>query len=199
MDKMDTDNRTTSDRIDTGYMDIVDTNKKVVSDRIAIRFAQREDAPFILKMIRELAEYERSLHEVKATVELLEKWLFTEAKAECLIGSLDGVDCSIALFFSNFSTWEGIPGLFLEDLVVQTQARGHGLGFALLRELARLAVERGYTRLEWNCLDWNEPSLAFYRSLNAITREEWVGHRLDRSAIEALASRLDVGEMPEHV
>jgi len=178
-------------------MDIFDTDKnmgkaggtsadKATDASLAIRFAQREDAPFILEMICELAEYERSLKEVRATKELLEKWLFDEAKAECLIGSLDGKDCAIALFFSNFSTWEGIPGLFLEDLVVQTAARGHGLGLALLKELARLALERGYTRLEWNCLDWNEPSLEFYKTLGAITRAEWIGHRLDRSSMEAL-------------
>jgi len=154
---------------------------------IAIRFAAREDVPFILQMIRELASYERALHEVKATHELLEYWLFDEVKAECLIASLDGVDHGIALFFTNFSTWEGIPGIFLEDLVVQEQARGCGLGLALLMELNRVALERGYTRLEWNCLDWNEPSLEFYKSLGAITRDEWLGHRLDRTAMEALA------------
>jgi len=153
---------------------------------ITIRFAQREDAAFILQMICELAEYEHAPGEVKATTGLLEHWLFEEHKAECLIGSLDGVDCGMALFFTNFSTWEGIPGLFLEDLVVTEQARGQGLGRALLVELARITLERGYTRLEWNCLDWNEPSLEFYRSLGAITRDEWIGHRLDRATMEAL-------------
>jgi len=158
----------------------------------AIRFAVRADVPFILQMIRELASYERALHEVKATCELLEHWLFDEKKAECLVASLDGVDHGIALFFTNFSTWEGVPGIFLEDLVVQEHARGLGLGLALLLELNKIALERGYTRLEWNCLDWNEPSLEFYRSLGAITRDEWLGHRLDRAAMEALAKSTGV-------
>ena len=155
---------------------------------IAVRFAERADAPFILQMIRELASYERALDEVKATVGLLEHWLFDERKAECLIGTLDGDDCGIALFFTNFSTWEGVPGLFLEDLVVQERARGCGLGQALLMELVHIALSRGYTRLEWNCLDWNTPSLEFYRSLGAITRGEWIGHRLDKAAMEKLAA-----------
>jgi len=140
-------------------------------------------------MIRELAVYERAPDEVKATEGLLEYWLFDEPKAECLIATLEGRARGIALYFSNFSTWEGVPGLFLEDLVVQKEARGNGLGLALLKELARITLERGYTRLEWNCLDWNEPSLKFYKSLGAITRDEWLGHRLDKAAMEILVGK----------
>ncbi|MCL1847954.1 MAG: GNAT family N-acetyltransferase [Coriobacteriia bacterium] len=139
-------------------------------------------------MIRELATYERAPDQVTATEALLERWLFDEEKAECLIASLDGVDRGFALFYTSFSTWEGIPGTYLEDLFVQEAARGHGLGIALLRELARITLERGYPRLEWNCLDWNEPSLKFYRSLGAVTRDEWLSHRLDKIAMEALAA-----------
>jgi GNAT superfamily N-acetyltransferase len=105
------------------------------------------------------------------------------------VGSVDGADCGIALFFTNFSTWEGIPGFFLEDLVVQKAARGKGLGTALFVALAQLALERGYTRIEWSCLDWNEPSLAFYQSLGALARTEWISHRLTRDKIELLAGQ----------
>ncbi|MDR3037503.1 MAG: GNAT family N-acetyltransferase [Coriobacteriales bacterium] len=156
------------------------------SSRIGLRLASREDAGFILAMIRDLADYEHALDEVHATADLLEQWLFDTPVAECLIASLDGVDRGIALFFTNFSTWEARPGIFLEDLYVQPEARKHGLGLALFRELARLALERGYTRLDWNCYDWNEPSLAFYRSLGAIARTEWIPHRLTLEAMKAL-------------
>ena len=156
------------------------------AEDISLRFAEAEDCAFILQMIRELAAYERSPREVKATEALLRQWLFDEPKAECLIASLQGHPCGIALFFTNFSTWEGIPGLFLEDIVVQEFARGKGVGVALMTELARIALQRGYTRLEWSCLDWNEPSLAFYKSLGASTRGEWIGHRLDKHGMEAL-------------
>ena len=151
-----------------------------------IRFAQRKDVPFILQMIRELAVYEHALDQVIATEESLLKWLFDECKAECLIASLDGEDRGFALFFTDFSTWEGAPGIYLEDLFVQAETRGHGLGLALLKELARITLDRGYTRLDWSCLDWNAPSLAFYKSLGACTYSEWIRHRLDQAAMEAL-------------
>ncbi|MCL1891195.1 MAG: GNAT family N-acetyltransferase [Coriobacteriia bacterium] len=140
-------------------------------------------------MISELAEYENALDEVKATNQLLQKWIFDEKKAECLIGSLDAKPCGIALFFTSFSTWEGVPGIFLEDLVVSKSVRGNGVGLALLTELARITLERGYKRLEWNCLDWNEPSLAFYQSLGAAIQGEWVGHRLESDGMKALVDR----------
>jgi GNAT superfamily N-acetyltransferase len=163
------------------------------TSRIGLRLASREDAEFILTMIRDLADYEHALDEVHATAGLLEQWLFDTPVAECLIASLDGADRGIALFFTNFSTWEARPGFFLEDLYVQPEARKHGLGLALFRELARLALERGYTRLDWNCYDWNEPSLAFYRSLGAIARTEWIPHRLTRETMEALVAGRESG------
>jgi len=154
--------------------------------QVSIRVAERGDIPFILQMVRELAVYESALDKVKATEALLEKWLFEECKAECLIASLDGVDRGFALFYTSFSTWEGLPGIYLEDLFVQEAVRGHGLGLALIKELVRITLERGYPRLEWSCLDWNKPSLAFYESLGAIAHPEWISHRMELDAMQAL-------------
>jgi GNAT superfamily N-acetyltransferase len=155
---------------------------------IGIRYAQPADVAFVLEMIRELADYEHALDQVSATEAKLTHWLFDERKAECLIASLDGRDAGIALFFTNFSTWEGVPGLFLEDLIVSEKARGHGLGMALFRELAQIVLDRGYTRLEWFCLDWNTPSLDFYQSLGAQRRSDWLPHRLYLQDIERLTA-----------
>jgi len=158
-------------------------NKKLA---VNIRRVERKDVPFILQMIRELAEYEHSSDKVIATEDSLEKWLFDEVKAECLIASLDGIDYGFALFYTSFSTWTGTPCLYLEDLFVQKTARGCGLGLALVKELARITLERGYMRLEWSCLNWNEPSLKFYKSLGATTSSEWIDHTLDPAAMKAL-------------
>jgi GNAT superfamily N-acetyltransferase len=122
---------------------------------IIVREATRTDVPFILQMIRELATYERAPEMVQATVESLTHWIIDEPVAACLIASLDGQDAGIALYFKNFSTWDGVPGIYLEDLIVREQLRGCGIGHALLRRLAQIVVERGFTRLEWSCLDWN--------------------------------------------
>ena len=145
---------------------------------IHVRFATKEDAPFILEMVRELAIYEKAADAVHATVEGFEKWLFEQPVAECLVGLIDGVPRGIALFFVNFSTWESGPGLYLEDLYVQQDFRGHGLGKALFSKLAQLAVERNYCRITWACLDWNTPSLEFYRSLGATQKSDWITHQL---------------------
>jgi GNAT superfamily N-acetyltransferase len=151
-----------------------------------IRFAERQDVPFILQMIEELAAYEHAADQVHATAELLEQWLFDSPVAYCLIGLLDGQPSGIALYFLNFSTWDAKPGIYLEDLIVSEQARGNGLGLALLRKLASLALERGYTRLEWARLDWNTPSLEFYSSIGALARKDWILHRLDTDAMREL-------------
>jgi GNAT superfamily N-acetyltransferase len=142
---------------------------------------------FILRCIRDLASYERSAGEVRATEEDLRQWLFEERIAHCLIAELGGARRGFALYFLNFSTWEGAPGVYLEDLYVQPEARGKGLGTALLRYLAALCLEQGYTRVEWVCLDWNQPSLDFYHALGAVTRTGWSQLRLDLPAIRRLA------------
>lgn len=144
-----------------------------------IRAAERSDTALILELIRGLAEYEKLSHEVVATPELLEKWLFGERPvAEVLIAEWEGLPRGFALFFHNFSTFLGRPGFYLEDLYVQPEFRGRGIGKALLLRLARLAVERGYGRVEWSVLDWNEPAIRFYKSLGAKPMDEWTVFRL---------------------
>ena len=149
-----------------------------------IRPAQREDVPLILQLIRDLAEYEKLSHEMVATADMLEKWLFGEHPvAEVLIAEWDGTPRGFALFFHNFSTFLGKPGFFLEDLYVQQGFRGKGIGKGLLLKLAQLAVERGYGRVEWSVLDWNEPSIGFYKALGAKPMDEWTVFRLTGDAL----------------
>ena len=135
---------------------------------IAIRPAASADAPLILALARELAAYEREPDGVTATVPMLEQALFgAKPLAEAVIAELDGEPVGFALFFQNFSAWTGRPSLYLEDLYVREAARGRGAGKALLRHLAGVAIERNCTRFEWSVLDWNEPAIAFYRSMGA--------------------------------
>jgi len=142
----------------------------------------------IAELIRALAAYEKLSHEVRFDEAVLGEKLFgPRPYAEVLIGEIDGEALGFALFFHNFSTFEGRPGIYLEDLFVRPEARGLGLGKALLVELARLAVERGCARLEWWVLDWNEPSIGFYRSLGARPMDEWTVMRVDGAALAALA------------
>ena len=154
-----------------------------------IRFAAPGDEHVILGLIRELAEYEHALDEVIATPELLAEWLFERKTCECLILSAGGEDVGMALFFHNFSTWLGRGGIYLEDLYVKPEHRGKGFGTALLAKLAQIALERGCGRLEWACLDWNAPSIAFYKSLGAQTMDEWTVYRLTGDTLEAMARR----------
>jgi GNAT superfamily N-acetyltransferase len=151
------------------------------------RAASREDVKMILSFIKELAKYEEMLADVSATPELLETWLFDKQAAEVLIASVDGKEVGFALYFSNFSTFLGKAGLYLEDLYVVPKYRGRGVGKALLKELARIAVERGYGRMEWACLDWNEPSIDFYRSIGAKDLSDWTTYRLAGDALSKLA------------
>jgi len=148
-----------------------------------------EDVPTILRFIRELAEYERALDQVEATEEDLERALFGPAPAVFahLAENEEGEPVGFALWFLNFSTWTGRHGIYLEDLYVTPEARGRGHGKALLSELARIAVERGYARYEWSCLDWNEPSIRFYKSLGAEAMTEWTGYRLSGRALRMVA------------
>lgn len=153
-----------------------------------IRFATPADLPLIASLIRELADYEQLAHEVRFDPETLERHLFgPRPMAEVLIAEVDGVGQGFALFFHNFSTFEGKPGIYLEDLFVRPGARGGGLGKALLAQLARLAVERGCARFEWWVLDWNEPAIGFYKALGARPMDDWTVMRVDGEALEALA------------
>jgi GNAT superfamily N-acetyltransferase len=156
---------------------------------ISVRPAVPEDLDLIIGFIRALAVYERLADAVVLDREVLGEHLFGNApKAEVLIGEIDGRSRGFALFFQNFSTFEGKPGIYLEDLFVEPEVRGSGLGKALLAKLATLAVERGCARLEWSVLDWNEPSIAFYVSLGATAMDEWTTYRLDGDALAALAA-----------
>src|SRR5438067_3331056 len=141
----------------------------MIARMFAIRAAADADVPLILQFIRDLAEYERLSHRVVATEERLRASLFGSPRfAEVIVGEEDGVPVGFALFFHNYSTFLGQPGIYLEDLFVDPQMRGRGVGKALLAHLARLAKERGCGRLEWAVLDWNTPSIEFYKSLGAV-------------------------------
>ncbi|MFJ4771362.1 GNAT family N-acetyltransferase [Streptomyces uncialis] len=157
-----------------------------------IRTAVPEDVPVIHAMVRELAEYEKALHEVRATEEQLRVALFGDHPAAFAHVAQDaetGEVIGFALWFLNFSTWRGVHGIYLEDLYVRPERRGGGHGKALLTELARICVDRGYERLEWSVLDWNKPSIDFYRSLGAVPQDEWTVHRLTDTALKSLAAR----------
>ena len=154
-----------------------------------IREATEEDVPLILSLIRELAEYERLSHEVVATEDTLRESLFGERRyAEVLIAEHDGTPAGFALFFHNFSTFLGKPGIYLEDLYVRPVFRGAGIGKKLLVHLARLAKRRDCGRLEWWVLDWNEPSIGFYKKLGAVPMDDWTVYRVTGEALEDLAS-----------
>ena len=152
------------------------------------RFAVREDVPLILAMIRELADYEGLLSEVVATEAVLEEWLFDRRGAEVLFAlAPDGAEVGFALFFHNFSTFLGRGGVYLEDLYVRPEHRGCGYGKGLIRQLARIAKERGCGRLEWWCLDSNTPSIDFYLSLGAEPMRDWTVYRLTGETLARLA------------
>ena len=156
---------------------------------ISIRPAAPADLALIAQLIRDLAEYERLADEVRFDQAVLGQKLFgARPYAEVVIGEVDGAAQGFALFFHNFSTFEGRPGIYLEDLFVQPAARGSGLGKALLSHLAALALERDCARLEWSVLDWNEPAIGFYQKLGARLLDEWTGMRLDGAALDRLGA-----------
>ncbi len=159
-----------------------------MAEKLSFRFATPSDTPLVLSFIRDLAEYEHMLDQVSATEELLHEWLFVQKKAEVLFALADGREVGFALFFHNFSTFLGKAGLYLEDLFVKPAHRGKGYGKAILKKLAQLAVERGCGRLEWWCLDWNEPSIRFYRSLGAEPMDDWTVYRITGDTLTKLAS-----------
>ncbi len=151
--------------------------------------ATEADVPLILEMIRGLADYEKLSHAVTATEDQLRQTLFgPRPAAEVLLAFHDNECAGFALFFPNYSTFLAKPGIYLEDLFVKPHARGKGLGLALLTELARLAVERGCGRVEWSVLDWNEPSIGFYKKLGAVPMDEWTIFRLTGDALLKLGS-----------
>ncbi len=156
---------------------------------IVVRPAIPADAPLILTLIRELAEYEKLLDEVNTTLADVERLLFgPNPKAFCDIAELDGEPVGQALWFYNLSTFEGRHGIWLEDLYVRPEARGKGAGIALLRRLAQRCRDEGLARLEWVVLDWNAPSIAFYDALKAQTKSEWIIRRLTGEALDTLAA-----------
>ena len=155
---------------------------------ITIRFAEEKDVPTILRFIRALADYEHMADEVVADEQRLRDSLFGARRgAEVLFAVADGQEVGFALFFHNYSTFLGQPGLYLEDLFVLPEWRGRGCGRALLRRLAQLALERGCGRMEWVCLDWNRPSIDFYRARGAAALDDWTIYRLTGETLENMA------------
>jgi GNAT superfamily N-acetyltransferase len=155
---------------------------------VSVRPVRPDDVPAVVALVEELADYEKALHEVRLTEEQLTDVLFGPSPA--LFGhvaEVDGQVAGIALWFLNFSTWRGTHGIYLEDLYVQPQHRGSGLGRELLRTLAAVCVERGYSRLEWSVLDWNTPSIDFYKAAGAVPMDEWTVFRLTDEALNRFA------------
>lgn len=156
-------------------------------NEIRYRKAKRADVPLILTFIQELAEYEHMSNQVVATPALLEHWLFDQNVAEVLLAETEADSVGFALYFYNFSTFLGRAGLYLEDLYVRPAYRGRGIGKSLMQQLAKTAVARGCGRMEWWCLDWNKPSIDFYKSLDAEAMEDWTVYRLAGESLTQLA------------
>lgn len=155
--------------------------------QFTIRQATTEDVHIILSFIKELAEYEDMSDQVVATEELLKEWLFEKKKAEVLLAMEGDTAVGFALYFYNFSTFLGRAGIYLEDLFVKKEYRGKGYGKALLKALAHIAVSQGCGRLEWCCLDWNQPSIDFYLSLGAVPMDDWTQYRVTGDTLKKLA------------
>ncbi|WOQ17356.1 GNAT family N-acetyltransferase [Raineyella sp. W15-4] len=163
---------------------------RTLPDGAIVRTATPSDVPAILDRIRDLAVYEHKPDAVENTEERLHGVLFGERPSVFAhVVDRDGVIAGIAIWFLNYSTWTGTNGIFLEDLFVAESERGRGYGLALMRELAAIAVERGYARVEWSVLDWNAPSIAFYRTIGAVGMDDWTGQRLTGDALRALGGR----------
>ncbi|OFV70872.1 GNAT family N-acetyltransferase [Acetobacterium wieringae] len=162
--------------------------KSELNSELTFREAEKEDVGLILYFIKELASYEKMLDQVVATEAGLTEWLFEKKTAEVIFAELNGVEIGFALFFHNFSTFLGQAGLYLEDLYVLPNYRGLGYGKAILTQLAKIAVKRGCGRLEWWCLDWNQPSIDFYLSLGAKAMDEWTVYRITGDTLLELAA-----------
>lgn len=158
-----------------------------MAGNLTFRNAERQDVPLILQFIKELADYEKMLHEVVADEDTLETWIFDKQKAEVIFALEDGNEIGFALFFHNFSTFLGRSGIYLEDLYIKPAFRGKGYGKAILKKLASIAVERGCGRLEWWCLDWNKPSIDFYLSLGAEPMSDWTVYRIAGDTLAQMA------------
>ncbi|MBW5799648.1 GNAT family N-acetyltransferase [Halomonas elongata] len=155
---------------------------------VVIREANRSDSSLILSFVKELASYEKAGHEVTATEASIENSIFGEdSRTQALICEKDGSPIGFAVYFFNYSAWLGKHGVYLEDLYVTSTERGSGAGKALLKHLAKIAVEKGCERFEWSVLDWNEPAIEFYKSLGAKPKSEWVGYQLTGANLYALA------------
>ena len=159
-----------------------------MAKELSFRFANESDTSLILSFIRDLAAYENMLDLVTATEDVLREWLFEKQKAEVLFAMLGKQEIGFALYFYNFSTFLGKAGLYMEDLFVKPQYRGYGYGKAILKRLAQIALERGCGRLEWWCLDWNKPSIDFYRSLGAEPMDDWTVYRISGETLQRLAN-----------
>lgn len=151
------------------------------------RKAERKDVPLILDFIKQLAEYEKMSDQVVATPDILNEWLFDKNRAEVIFALEGDKEVGFALFFHNFSTFLGRSGLYLEDLFVKPEYRGKGYGKGLLATLAKIAAERGCGRFEWVCLDWNKPSIDFYKSMGAVSMDDWTIYRLAGDSLTTLA------------
>lgn len=160
-------------------------------DKLTFRKAGREDVSLILDFIKKLADYEHLLPEVEATEEILSEWIFDRHAAEVVFAEYDGFPVGFALYFYNFSTFTGRAGLYLEDLFVMPEFRGRGIGKGLLFHLASKAYEGGCGRMEWVCLDWNRSSIDFYKSIGAISMDDWTIYRLSRSRLNEIHEELN--------
>lgn len=158
-----------------------------MNTKFEYRFADENDVGTILYFINQLAIYEHMQDDVVATEDLLREWIFEKGKAEVIFALADGKEVGFALFCHNFSTFLGRAGIWLEDLFVLPECRGRGYGKGLLKQLAKIAVERGCGRLEWSCLDWNKPSIDFYLSLGAAQMDEWTTYRLTGDILKKMA------------
>ena len=157
-------------------------------DNITIRKAERQDVPLLMEFIRGIAKYEKMENEVIASEQTLEEEMFDHHRAEAIFAVVDGEEVGFALYFYNFSTFIGHSGLYLEDLFVKPEHRGKGYGKALLLHLVGIASEHHCGRMEWSCLNWNQPSIDFYLSLGAIPMKEWTVYRLDAEALKRLSN-----------
>lgn len=164
---------------------VIDTNL----EGFTLRFAEIKDVSLILEFIKELADYEKMLNEVVATEEILIESLFERKTAEVIIGEYKNKPVAFALFFHNFSTFLGKPGIYLEDLYVKPEMRGNGMGKIILSFLAKLSIERNCGRLEWWCLDWNTSSIKFYEQMGAVPMDEWTVYRVSDDSLTKLAMK----------